>query len=345
MTTIRRLAWNPIIEKEVLSRMRSWRAPVLITLFIAILGAIAYAAFAVASVSAGQSGFNSSNAALVGTGIFATMTVTEMILVFFMSPALTAGSISGERERQTLELLLCTRVRPLGIVVGKLISSLLFVVLLLLISLPLFSLVFLIGGIEVDQVIGIAVIGLVTAAVLGSIGVLLSCIARGTISSTVGAYAVAFAFVVVPLIAGIVFHSPFRNFGSPTLPSYQLADPAIALGSVFQAPVGNPGVPLPASQSQGFSGTCYTAGSGSTVCSTPDGTVLHGGPGFFGTTRFNGPGGGFGAPINNSDPGTPVGFGEVVVNGDRVVTGLFDGWHVWQLYALFNVAGPGHAPA
>ena len=38
----------------------------------------------------------------------------EFIMLLFIMPALTASSISGERERQTLELMLTTTMEPRG---------------------------------------------------------------------------------------------------------------------------------------------------------------------------------------------------------------------------------------
>ncbi|HUT11746.1 MAG TPA: ABC transporter permease subunit [Thermoguttaceae bacterium] len=51
---------------------------------------------------------------------------TGYVLVFSMlvGPVFSAGSITSERERQTLELLLCTTVSPWQILWGKLLSSL-----------------------------------------------------------------------------------------------------------------------------------------------------------------------------------------------------------------------------
>jgi len=51
---------------------------------------------------------------------------TGYVLVFNMlvGPVFSAGSITSERERQTLELLLCTTVSPWQILCGKLLSSL-----------------------------------------------------------------------------------------------------------------------------------------------------------------------------------------------------------------------------
>jgi ABC-type transport system involved in multi-copper enzyme maturation permease subunit len=51
---------------------------------------------------------------------------TTYVLVFnlLVGPVFSAGSVTGERERQTLELLLCTTVSPWQILWGKLLSGL-----------------------------------------------------------------------------------------------------------------------------------------------------------------------------------------------------------------------------
>ena len=46
----------------------------------------------------------------------------EFIMLLFIMPALTASSISGEQERQTLELMLTTTMEPRDMVLGKLAS-------------------------------------------------------------------------------------------------------------------------------------------------------------------------------------------------------------------------------
>ena len=65
----------------------------------------------------------------------------------FIVPAVTASSISGERERQTLDLMLTTRMSAGQIVGGKLLSALSTLLLLILSSFPAVAMVFVYGGI------------------------------------------------------------------------------------------------------------------------------------------------------------------------------------------------------
>ena len=63
-----------------------------------------------------------------------------------IAPAFTAGAISLEREKQTLDMLVSTPMRPGGIVVGKLLSALAFVVLMIVAAIPISALVLMYGG-------------------------------------------------------------------------------------------------------------------------------------------------------------------------------------------------------
>jgi len=332
------LVWNPIVEKEILSRMRSWRAPVMISTFIALLALVAFGALAV--VTAQQNGpFASTVTAGAGLGVFTAMVVVELLLILFMAPALTAGGISGERERQTLDLLLCTRVRPGAIVVGKLVSSLLFMVLLLVISVPLFSLVFLFGGIEIDQVLAVVVIGVVTALVIGSFGLMFSALTRGTISSTVSTYVGTAIFLLLPVVlplflSALVPPSPAAfSGGGPGQSIVMMLDPFVAVGSTMTPP--GQGAQFNTVQRGVSSGsvTCVGGPGGVQRCtSTSVGlgtspTAIPGGlaPGL-GSTAVNP------AATANSD----MPFGNVRLNGDQIQAGPLTGWRAWQVFALFD---------
>ena len=55
--------------------------------------------------------------------LYEFVTSMEFILLMFIVPAVTASAISGERERQTLDLMLTTRMSAGQIVTGKLLSA------------------------------------------------------------------------------------------------------------------------------------------------------------------------------------------------------------------------------
>jgi ABC-2 type transport system permease protein len=205
MIAVRRLAGlldNPLVVMDGLTRMRSWRSPIAITLYLGLLGAFGYAVYAVAAQvqPAEQRG-----ASDIGALVFGSLTFFQMSLVCLFAPALAAGSISGERERQTFDMLLVSRVSALGIVLGKLVTSVAFTLLLVLTALPLFAAVFLFGGIDAGQFLLTQLLTVATAVTLASISICISAAFRRTLPATVTAYGVAFAVVVGSVVFGYLF--------------------------------------------------------------------------------------------------------------------------------------------
>lgn len=74
-------------------------------------------------------------------------------IVVLIAPALTAGAISFERERRTLDLLLITPLRPMQILFGKLVTSFAFLLLLLSLSMPVVTVCILMGGATVGDLL------------------------------------------------------------------------------------------------------------------------------------------------------------------------------------------------
>src|SRR6202011_6252266 len=141
MNPVATALWNPIVAKEYRSRMRTWRSPVAMTVYILLLGGLGWAIFSSMAASSRNSVFNGGQAANYGQGLFLYLVLFQMVLLAFITPALTAGAISSERERQTIDLLFVTKLPAFSILWGKLLASMSFVLLLLLLSVPIFSLV------------------------------------------------------------------------------------------------------------------------------------------------------------------------------------------------------------
>lgn len=161
MMGARALVSNAVVGKELRSRMRGWRSTIIITVYMAVLGVIAV------GFLMQQAGTTSNQSATVGVQLFQALSIFQLFLILFVTPATTAGAISGERQRQTWDLLLVTRLSSFGIVWGKLLAGLAFSLLLICASLPLFSLVFLFGGVSPDDVLHTYVVFLVTVLLLG----------------------------------------------------------------------------------------------------------------------------------------------------------------------------------
>ncbi len=185
-------AVRTIMVKELRSRMRGRRAFVVLTVYLLVLAAITYAIYqatyqAVSAMAAfGGTAVNAS--ASIGQAIFTTLSLLQLLLIAFIAPAFTAGAISVEREKQTLDLLVTTPLRPGAIVVGKLLSALAFVLLLILAAIPLSAIVLMYGGAGIDDLIRQQFVLVVAAVGFGSIGLFFSALVKRTQAATVLTY-------------------------------------------------------------------------------------------------------------------------------------------------------------
>ena len=193
---------NPVLESELKIRMRSWRAALGVTLYLGVILLIAYLYFKTVIDSMMRYGAYNSAGQTIGLQVYTMLAVLQFVLILLVTPAQTAGAISGEREKQTLDLLLCTKMSSVGIILGKLFSSMSFILLLIIGSIPIFSLVFLFGGVTPGNVVVLFLFYLVTAFAVGSIGIFCSAMFKRTVTATVTAYITIFVLGIVSLILG-----------------------------------------------------------------------------------------------------------------------------------------------
>ncbi len=172
--------------KELRGRMRGRRAFVMLTVYLLIVAGFAWMVetFAERTV-ASNFGAAFSASAQIGRGLFTGLVLLLTLVVLVLAPASTAGAISLEREKQTLDLLATTPISTLGIVLGKLLSALSWVFLLLLASIPVTALVFTFGGVGPEDVIRAYAVLVGTAIVFGTIGLFVSALVKRTQAATV----------------------------------------------------------------------------------------------------------------------------------------------------------------
>jgi ABC-type transport system involved in multi-copper enzyme maturation permease subunit len=184
-----------IMVKELRSRMRGRRAFIVLTVYLAILALITYGIYVVIEPNArniaggfGAFGGQANASALIGQSIFSLLSIFQLILICFIAPAFTSGQISLEREKQTLDLLISTPMRPGAIVMGKLAAALAFVVLMIVAAIPITAIVLMYGGASVDDIVRQQLVLLAVAMLLGAIGLFFSALLKRTQAATVLTY-------------------------------------------------------------------------------------------------------------------------------------------------------------
>jgi len=204
---------NPILERELKTRMRSWKTVMLLFGYLAILGlVVAFAFFAESnSYRYGAYGFDPT----IVTGIYAGISMFQLGLLLFILPIFTATSISGERERQTLDLLICTDFSPWKIIFGKMSAALSFVFLLVFAALPFTGVILLFGGVTILDLIKIMLFYMATAFMVSSIGMFCTTHFKKNISSIVMSYIILGAIFFIPLVilavGAIILSGQFAN--------------------------------------------------------------------------------------------------------------------------------------
>lgn len=203
---------NPVLSSELKIKMRNWKTFAAISSYVGVMLLIAFIFFK--AFIERQMNFDAiinANTS-IGLQLYMLLAIVQFILIVLIVPAHTSGAISMERERQTLDLLLCTKIAPLKIVLGKLFSSMSFVLLLIISSIPLFSLVFLFGGVAPKDVFFLFLFYIITAIAIGSMGIFYSTILKKTITATVACYVTVFIlWVLSALIGGYTISTRYEN--------------------------------------------------------------------------------------------------------------------------------------
>ncbi len=182
-----------ILFKELRARARSPRTVLLLTFYLVLLAGLSFLYF---RALADQPLRGGAQAAATGRAIFTAIVTVELLLVCFLTPSFTAGLVAGERERQTLDLLITTPIASYAIVFGKLFAALAVITLLIVTAVPVQSVAFMLGGVDPLQIVTASLLLLITALAFGALGLLSSAVMRTSLAATVLAYALVLALVL-----------------------------------------------------------------------------------------------------------------------------------------------------
>ncbi len=196
---------NPVYQKELRTNARSFKTYLIIFAFNGLLSLFGlltlYLTFEYKQGLGGSVQYSDV------LEIYTIITAVEFFLLMLVVPAVTAGSVSGERERQTLEILLTTKLTAGSIIRGKLLSSISMMLFLTFTSLPVMALVFTIGGITLRDMAEFLLLIIITAVYLGSIGIFFSVLFKKSTSATVGTFGsvLVLSFGTIGITMGIRF--------------------------------------------------------------------------------------------------------------------------------------------
>jgi ABC-type transport system involved in multi-copper enzyme maturation permease subunit len=235
---------NPILIKEMRTRMRGKRAFLILTGYVLTLSLIVGLIYFVLSKNVPPSMLNTAGSILTPVLIY-----VQMGLICLMAPTFSASAISSEREQQTFDLLVASLARPSTILFGKVGAALSYLLLTLFGSLPLIALTYSMGGVALTDV-GISyLVMLVAGLTYCSMSFLWSTlIRRGVLAQLTSIVSVIFLVAALPALALFLTALASNFSGAPSQLYINViflmlrTNPFAAIASL------TPGIPIPSGQ-------------------------------------------------------------------------------------------------
>lgn len=169
-----------IVRAEMLRSLRSTGAP------LAAVLAVSAAATALAwSWPTGAAAPD--QRAAISIGVFRTLLLAQVIAVGTFGPLLVAGTLVGEREQDTWDLLRTTALRTHELITAKAAAAVGLILALVLLTLPLWGACLLLGAVSTTQFAAALLVMAGEAAWLAGVGVWASAVARSVFTASAGA--------------------------------------------------------------------------------------------------------------------------------------------------------------
>lgn len=203
MNKIKELMNNPIVKREIKQTFRKSRIFWIMMIYLLALSGVSFYIFGV--VSSLTEDYSPESAMAMYFVIYGM----QFIIMTFIAPMTTAGAISGEKERQTFDLLVITKTSMKDVVIGKLLSSLMLVGILIILSMPVYAVVFYYGGVTIINFIFNLLYLMCHVTMVGALGLVFSTIMKKTTAATTATISLLFAasigvWILIGMIAGFM---------------------------------------------------------------------------------------------------------------------------------------------
>ena len=175
-------------------------------------------------------------AAAFGLLLFQIVAFVQLLLTLFFAAMSAAGAVSQEKDRRTFVLLLLTDMRDYEIVLGKLLGSLLPILIQLLVTAPFLAMLLLLGGIDPEQVLQAVLVLGASAVAAGSLGGLIALWRERTFQALALSVLFLVLYVCITQALGVV--GPLMSAGVDWGRVQAWLDPFITMQTVLSPPPG-----------------------------------------------------------------------------------------------------------
>lgn len=229
---------NALYVKELKQSVRSIKFPITLGLYCFTLAVIGL--FTLVAVSG--SGYSIYSAYTIKQDFIVFYSILfglEFGLALFAVPALAGGTISGERDHGTLDMLLATNLGTCKIIMGKLFSAISRLMLYVFSSLPVLSLIFTMGGAGLGDLGKYILLIMLMSLYIGSFGILMSTVFRKTSTATAVTY-IWVMFMTLGTIFVTFISNVFSFVDNNSLNIIFMLNPIVALFALLDMQIGLP---------------------------------------------------------------------------------------------------------
>src|SRR6266581_1891289 len=96
------MTFAALLTKELRLRLRRERTIWVLITYLLVMTLLGFLFISRTNI------YNSNSVSTLGLGLYTLLVFVQLFLIMFITPAFTATSINGEKERQTFDLLLCS---------------------------------------------------------------------------------------------------------------------------------------------------------------------------------------------------------------------------------------------
>lgn len=206
---------NPVFKKELKMMARSAQLPALAVIFNTVLTVVGIIILYCIGRISSNNGTSPYRYMMQFYMLFLSI---EVGLLCLLVPSAAGGSIAGERERQTLDILLASKMTVPGIILGKMMSCASMAILLVVSSLPVLAITLIYGGIGlVDIYQSVIYVGFLILLIC-CIGVFCSCRFKKTTFASIASYGILLFLTVgtgmLVVLMSMAFHLGNDGTGS-----------------------------------------------------------------------------------------------------------------------------------
>ncbi|MCH5255145.1 MAG: ABC transporter permease [Lachnospiraceae bacterium] len=201
-----RIRINPIVKKDLQVSVRSMRISWGLFAYEAALTVAFLLALLIIQVESSYTYSGNIYSSLVY--LFPVVAVAQVCIVALYIPIITASSISGEKERQTFDIMMTTSMSPFSIVFGKVTSAVLRILFYVAASTPIMALSFVVGGLKWSNLFFYLLALILFSMLSGSIGILASSFCRKSVAAVLLSFVMYFLLyftTFLPLIYRSLF--------------------------------------------------------------------------------------------------------------------------------------------